>query len=152
MLRRQWVLALPKRLRYFVHRDAELAGRVLNVWLRALVTAYAGQPLPGALEPPGPRPAHRPSTTADEPTRRSPASYLWAALLARIYDCFPLVCPKCGNNMALVAFIIEPAAVKPILEHLGLPTEPPRVASSLLPRTDPPRVTLRLPETPPKPP
>jgi hypothetical protein len=33
---RQWVLALPKRLRYFVHRDAELAGRVLNAWLRAL--------------------------------------------------------------------------------------------------------------------
>jgi hypothetical protein len=33
---RQWVLALPKRRRYFVHRDAELAGRVLNVWLRAL--------------------------------------------------------------------------------------------------------------------
>ena len=33
---RQWVLALPERLRYFVHRDAELAGRVLNVWLRAL--------------------------------------------------------------------------------------------------------------------
>ena len=33
---RQWVLSLPKRLRYFVHRDAELAGRVLNVWLRAL--------------------------------------------------------------------------------------------------------------------
>ena len=33
---RQWVLALPKRLRYFVHRDAELAGHVLNVWLRAL--------------------------------------------------------------------------------------------------------------------
>ncbi len=33
---RQWVLALPKRLRYFVHRDAELAGRVLSVWLRAL--------------------------------------------------------------------------------------------------------------------
>ena len=33
---RQWVLALPKRHRYFVHRDAELAGRVLSVWLRAL--------------------------------------------------------------------------------------------------------------------
>ncbi len=33
---RQWVLALPKRLRYFVHRDAALAGRVLNVWLRAV--------------------------------------------------------------------------------------------------------------------
>ena len=33
---RKWVLALPKRLRYFVLRDAELARRVLNVWLRAL--------------------------------------------------------------------------------------------------------------------
>ncbi len=64
-----------------------------------LVTAHAGRPLPGALEPPSPRPAPRPSTTADEPTRRSPASYLWVALLARIsaiapaslqsYDCFP---------------------------------------------------------------
>ena len=35
---RQWVVSLPKRLRYFVHRDAELAGHVLNVWLRALET------------------------------------------------------------------------------------------------------------------
>jgi len=33
---RQWVLSLPKRLRYFVRRDSELAGRVLNVWLRVL--------------------------------------------------------------------------------------------------------------------
>ncbi len=55
-----------------------------NARLRALVTAHAGRPLPGALEPPSPRPAPRPSTTADEPTRRSPASYLWVALLARI--------------------------------------------------------------------
>ena len=30
--------------------------------------------------------------------------------------------------MALVAFITEPASVKSILEHLSLPTEPPRVA------------------------
>jgi hypothetical protein len=81
-----------------------------------------------ALEPPGPRPGHRPSTIADEPTTRSPASYLWAALLARIYDCFPLVCPKCGRAMELIAFVTEPASVKPILEYLGLPTEPPRVA------------------------
>lgn len=34
---RQWVLSLPKRLRYFVHRDGELAGRVLKLWLRGSV-------------------------------------------------------------------------------------------------------------------
>jgi len=33
---RQWVLSLPKRLRYFVQRDAELDGQVLRVFLRAL--------------------------------------------------------------------------------------------------------------------
>ncbi len=30
--------------------------------------------------------------------------------------------------MELIAFVTEPASVKPILKHLGLPTEPPRVA------------------------
>lgn len=33
---RQWVLSFPKRLRYFLQRDAELAGRVLQVFLRAV--------------------------------------------------------------------------------------------------------------------
>ncbi len=28
---RQWVFSLPKRLRYFVHRDVELVGRVLHI-------------------------------------------------------------------------------------------------------------------------
>ena len=47
------------------------------------MTAYAGQPLPSALEPETPHPAHR-ASSADEALARSPASYLWAALLARI--------------------------------------------------------------------
>jgi hypothetical protein len=33
---RQWVLSFPKRLRYFLHRDPGLVGRVLAVALRAL--------------------------------------------------------------------------------------------------------------------
>jgi hypothetical protein len=33
---RQWVLSFPKRLRYFLQRDAELTGRVLQVFLRAV--------------------------------------------------------------------------------------------------------------------
>ena len=54
-----------------------------NARLRALVIAYAGQSLPSALEPEAPHPAHR-ASSADEVLARSPASYLWAALLARI--------------------------------------------------------------------
>ena len=33
---RQWVISFPKRLRYFLHRDPALTGRVLRVWLRVL--------------------------------------------------------------------------------------------------------------------
>ena len=41
--------------------------------LRALLTAYAGQPLPAASEPLSPRPTPRVSNP-DEPASRSPAS------------------------------------------------------------------------------
>ena len=33
---------------------------------------------------------------APEPPRRFPAHYLWAVLIARIYEVFPLVCPLCA--------------------------------------------------------
>ena len=33
---RQWVLAVPKRLRYFLHRDADLHGDALRLFLRAV--------------------------------------------------------------------------------------------------------------------
>jgi hypothetical protein len=33
---RQWVLAVPKRLRYFLHRDADLQGAVLRLLLRVV--------------------------------------------------------------------------------------------------------------------
>ncbi len=89
-----------------------------NARLRALVTAYAGQPLPSALEPETPHPAHR-ASSADTAPPRPPGSYLWAALLARIYECFPLLCPRCGNEMRLIAFITEPAsATAPALPYL----------------------------------
>ena len=36
---RQWVLALPRRLRYFLHRNAAHAGAVLGIFLRGVETA-----------------------------------------------------------------------------------------------------------------
>ena len=37
---------------------------------------------------------HAISPTAASPAKRSPAHYLWAVLIARIYKVFPLLCPK----------------------------------------------------------
>lgn len=39
---------------------------------------------------------------APEPPKRFPAHYLWAVLIARIYEVFPLVCPVCGGNMRII--------------------------------------------------
>ena len=61
------------------------------------------------------------------PPKRSPAHYLWAVLIARIYEVFPLVCAMCGGQMRLIAFITEGAQIRLILEHIGVDSEPPRI-------------------------
>jgi hypothetical protein len=52
----------------------------------------------------------------------------WAKLIARIAEDFPLVCPACGGDIRLIAFITDPAPIRKILVHLGEPLEPPPLA------------------------
>jgi hypothetical protein len=59
--------------------------------------------------------------------------YTWAMLLARIYESLPLVCPRCGNAMRIIAFIMNASDVKRILEHIGEASEPPPVSPSRAP-------------------
>ncbi len=51
--------------------------------------------------------------------------YLWAILLARLYEIAPLVCSRCGGPVRIIAFVVETAPIRQILEHIGEPTEPP---------------------------
>ncbi len=85
--------------------------------LRPLVTASAGVELGQAT------PARPPAGG----TRSRRASPRWAALLARIYDTFPLGCPHCGQPMHLVAFVTDPFSLRRILSHLGEPVRPPEL-------------------------
>ena len=48
-------------------------------------------------------------------------------LIARIYEVFPLVCPLCAGQMRIIAFIIDGAEVRKILEHIGEQARPPRI-------------------------
>jgi hypothetical protein len=63
-----------------------------------------------------------------EPTPQpaSPARIRWAILLARIYDVLPLLCPACGAEMKILAFLTDPLVVAAILLHLD--PGPPRNA------------------------
>ena len=69
-----------------------------------------------------------PPTPEPAPPKRSPAHYLWAVLIARIYEVFPLLCPKCGGQMRLIAFIAEGTQIRKILDHIGVDSEPPHIA------------------------
>lgn len=60
--------------------------------------------------------------------KRSPAHYLWAALIARIYEVFPLLCPLCGGQMHIIAFITYSVEIRQILDHIGVESEPPRLS------------------------
>jgi hypothetical protein len=53
---------------------------------------------------------------------------LWAMLLARIYEAFPLLCPICHGQMRIIAFVNDAGSVKKILGHIGESTQPPRIA------------------------
>ena len=72
-------------------------------------------------------PAPNPEPAAEAAHRRA-ARYAWALLLARIYEVFPLRCPRCGGAMRIIAFLADAPTVRAILAHLGEPTSPPRIA------------------------
>jgi hypothetical protein len=88
--------------------------------MRAAVTAFA----PGATTAP-PAPIAVPAAA---PAQRRAARYAWAMLLARIYEVFPLRCPRGGAAMRIIASITDASTIRATLLHLGEPTAPPRLA------------------------
>jgi hypothetical protein len=42
----------------------------------------------------------------------------WARLIAKVYEVDPLLCPRCGSEMKLIAVITDPVEVRKILRHL----------------------------------
>jgi hypothetical protein len=49
-------------------------------------------------------------------------------LIARIYEVFPLLCPLCGGQMRLIAFIAAGTQIRKILDHIGVDSEPPHIS------------------------
>jgi len=68
-----------------------------------------------------------PADATDELAHRQAARYVWALLLARIYELLPLLCPRCGGAMRIIAFITEAAVIQAIPGHLGEPKQAPRL-------------------------
>ncbi len=115
-----------------IHRHRYHGAFAPNASLRSLVTdrahqdnADAAQDSVGALPlPTASPPKPQDSDPQPPPTGRSRPSP-WAALLARIYEVFPLICPACGTALTFIAFLTDPEPITRILAHIGEPTSPP---------------------------
>jgi len=57
-----------------------------------------------------------------------PSRSKWAELLQRVFEIDALRCPYCGGKRKLIALLTDGQVVRKILAHLGLDTEPPRLA------------------------
>ena len=62
------------------------------------------------------------------PPKRAPTHYLWAVLIAPIYEVFPLLRPLCGGQMRIIAFITHSADIRLLLDHIGVQAVPPRLS------------------------
>ena len=113
LLDRLSALVTPPR----VHKHRYCGVLAPNARLRQAVTATAGpaaatlQLLSEAQQEMGLGEATPDPTSAANPLRRA-AARCWALLLARIYECLPLRCPRCSQPMRLIAFIIEPPVIE----------------------------------------
>ncbi len=106
-----------------VHRHRYHGVLAPNSPLRAKVTALAQKTTEETT-----RTTDAHETDGPDALSRSPARYLWATLIARLFEIFPLTCPHCGAEMKIIAFVTETPSVRAILEHIGEPTSPPAIS------------------------
>ena len=61
---------------------------------------------------------YEPLSDGDEETTVDARKRAWARLLAKVYEVDPMVCPKCGAEMNVIAIIENPAELGRVLRHL----------------------------------
>ena len=134
LIERIAALAPPPR----THRHRYFGVLAPNSPLRTAVTAMAlpaaAQPATGQAGPattgegtPGVVPLGNIGPAQPEPDpvppKRPSAHCLWAVLIARIYEVFPLLCPICGGQMRIIAFITHSADIRQMPDHIGVESE-----------------------------
>ena len=82
------------------------------------------------------------SVDGDEPLA-STYSSLWAMLLGKIFEINPLLCPNCGGEMKIIAFVTDTEPIRKILRHIGERDYAPAIS----PSRDPPILCAEIDQT-----
>jgi len=102
---------------------------------RAAVVAHERAPSDRGRAPESATPAASRTALASGVAKPVGQRIDWASLIRRTYLEDVLACP-CGGRRYILADITEPEVVLAILQHLGLPTEPPPVARARSPDSE----------------
>jgi len=64
---------------------------------------------------------HQPNDDIDRllPAQRQARRRAWARLIKLVYEVSPLTCPRCGNEMRILSFILVPTVIDKLLDHLA---------------------------------
>lgn len=101
------VMHIPEPRRHVIRYYGAYSSVVRSRRARQAASAAGGGAAP-ALPPP----EHEPVSLEWRAARRR-----CAQLVRRIYEVDPLVCPRCGGTMRIIAFMTEPRVVGRILRH-----------------------------------
>ena len=67
---------------------------------------------------------------SDQEPKSGPKRMSWARLLKRVFNIDISQCPRCSGKMKILAAIEDPKVIRKILDHLGIPSSPPKLGSS----------------------
>jgi hypothetical protein len=70
-------------------------------------------------------PKKEPEENPVETLSEKKSQQTWARLIKKVFEVDPLICPKCGSEMAVLAIITNPEEVHKILNHLRKNKSPP---------------------------
>ena len=120
----QWVFTIPKPLRpYFLHHR-ELLGKLSQAaWetvleLHAAANADVARARRRAEKAQAQEKTDGAATVLPFTAERRRLRRAWAQMIRRVYEVDPLTC-RCGAQMRVVAFILDPRVVTKILRHLA---------------------------------
>ncbi len=70
-------------------------------------------------------PKKEPEENPVETLSEKKSKQTWARLIKKVFEVDPLICPKCGSEMAVLAIITNPEEIQKILTHLRNNKSPP---------------------------
>jgi hypothetical protein len=99
---------IPEPRKHLIHSYGHYANAARAKRAREAAASPDSEP-PGATAPD--------ASKADSPERKA-ALKRWANLIRHIYEVDPLVCPRCGAIMKIIAFITEGRVIRAILDSV----------------------------------